>query len=418
MNEILNGFMPPAPIVSGLPPSYSVLQRAEAIEGILRAQGAGTGVLDQIARGKMPDGIDINQQLALTMQSLQRGVTSGMTAFPVRENLEAEVQVLVPTETPVRNMIARVPEPGGTAVAWRQNTSLGGGWGSSFDQVGGGSAAQAFFAEAGTPEEITSVYASKSASFKLLGQKGSVTGFAMAAGRNFMDQYLRERQNAIMNLMLLEEHALINGSSSSTAKPWGDGTTAYGFDGLINLIATGNGTPSGHVQTTVGALTLAHIDGQLVNIWKRGGRELFMLLNAQEIQSLVNLLVASGTIIRTATAGAANEVAARLFVSGYVHPITGEVVKIIPSRFVPAGTMIFGAKKNSQMQNTLEVGVLPQVQLPELAVNQQVQGYTVQEIAPAWATPQVFGFLVSVYEVLKMKDSTVFAKSTGVTAVS
>jgi hypothetical protein len=64
-----------------------------------------------------------------------------------------------------------------------------------------------------------------------------------------------------------------------------------------------------------------------------------------------------------------------------------------------------------------DVRVLPQVQLPELAPNQPIQGYTAQELAPAIASPQVYPFIVSVYEVLRMKNNYVFAKSTGVTAV-
>lgn len=417
MNPILGGFMAGSPVTGPLPPSYGALQRAEDLESILRLNGADTSALDAIARGAALDNIDINQQLALTMRTLQRGVTTGMTAFPVRENLEAEVQVLLPTETPVRNMIPRVGQPGGTAVQWRQNTSMGGGWGSSLDQPGGGSAAQVFFGESGAPAELTSVYAAKTAGFKLMGQRGSVTGFAMATGRNFMNQYLRERQNALTNLMLLEEYALISGSSTSTAAPWGDGTTAFGFDGLINLITTANGTPSGQVQTSVGALTFPHIDSQITAIWKKGGTRMYMIMNAQEVQSLTNLMVASGTILRANTQGPNNEIAARLFATGYVHPISGEVVKIIPSRFCPAGTILFGSERNTRGQSALEVAVLPQVQLPELAPNTQVQGYTLQEIAPAYTTPQVFGFLVSVYEVLQMKDATIFAKSTGVTAV-
>jgi hypothetical protein len=409
-------FMPPNPITGALPNEYTALQRSEQLDMLLRGNGTSTSTIDAIVRGDSLDGVDVNQQLALTIQQLQRGIVTTQTAFPVRENLEAQVQVLVPQDTPVRNMIPRIPQPGGLATAWRQNTSMGGGWGSN-DNPGGGSAAQVFFGESGAPAQLTSVYAAKSAAFKLLGQIGSVTGFAMATGQNFMNQYLRERQNAMRNLMLNEENALINGSSTSTAAPWGDGTTAFGFDGLVNLITTANGTPSGQVQTSVGALTLAHIDSQIVAMWARGGRDMYILANKQEVQSITNLLQASGTIIRTQTGGSNNQVSGGIFVVSYVHPITGEEVKIIPSRFVPAGTMLFGSQRNTLGQSALEVAVLPQVQLPELAPNAQVQGYTVQDIAPAIASPQVFAFIVSVYETLMMKDATIFAKSTGVTAV-
>ena len=405
-----------APLLGALPPGWSVSQNVQRADALEVLQSLPAGSVDAIVRGETPSGIELTTQLQAMAAQIQRGILSSTSNLPIRENLESEVRVLVPPETPFRNMVPRVEEPGGLATAWRQITSLGGGWAAG-DQPGeGAGAAQVFFAENGAPAELTTVYAAKSASFKLLGQRGSVTGFAQATGRNFQNQYDRERLNAIMNTLLNEENALINGSATSTAAPWGDGTTALGFNGMVNLVTTANGTPSGQVQTSVGALTFAHIDAQLISIWKRGGSSCYILCNAQEALSIKNIALASGSIHRVVM-DKGNLTLAGAHVTGYVHPITGEIVGIVVSRFVPAGTMIFGAQRNAIGQATLEVGVLPQVQLPQLAPNQMIQGYTAQEIAPGWDTPQVFGFLVSVYEVLKMHDATVYAKSTGLTAV-
>jgi hypothetical protein len=411
------GFMPPelGPTGLQLAPSGQLFQRSIPEAADLNEQMAA------LQRGETLDNGVMLAQLQATLAGLSRGITSGMTAFPVRENLEAEVAVLVPVDTPVRNMIPRVPGAG-TAVAWRQATSLGGGWGTSVDQPGGGSAAQIFFGESGAPAELTTVYAAKSAGYKLMGQRGSVTGFAMASGANFMNQLAMEKTNSIMNLMLNEEYALISGDATSTSAPWGDGTTAFAFNGLINLITTANGTPSAQVQTSVGALTFAHIDAQLTLIWNRGGRNQFILVNSQEARSIRNLASnASNGLYKIVAEGTGNGANAGLFVNGYVHPITGEVIPIKVSKFVPAGTMLFGSLggpiPGGGNGNAIQVNVLPQVQLPELAPNQPIQGYTAQEIAPAYASPQVFGFITSVYEVLQMRNATVFAKSTGVTAV-
>ena len=65
----------------------------------------------------------------------------------------------------------------------------------------------------------------------------------------------------------------------------------------------------------------------------------------------------------------------------------------------------------------MDVDVLPQVQLPDLAPNVNIQGYVAQELAPAVTSPQVYPAIVSVFEVPRMKGATVFGKSTGVTAV-
>jgi hypothetical protein len=233
---------------------------------------------------------------------------------------------------------------------------------------------------------------------------------------NFQNQLAFERTNAIRNLMLNEEYALISGSSTSTAAPWGDGTTALGYDGLLNLATTANGVPSAQVQTSVGGLTLSHLDNQLARIWKQGGQQPWMLCNAQEILSLVHLAGASGSIIRMQASAQADSILG-ISVTGYKHPISGEVVPIYASRFMPAGTIFFGSKFLPDGTPAIDVQVLPQVQLPQLAPNEQVQGYTLQELAPTTAAPQVYSFVCTVYSVVRMKSATVVAKSSGLTAV-
>lgn len=410
------GFMHPAVGPAGfkdLPPSIPVFTRGappafppELIQH-----------MDKLERGEITGDIQqILLALGTSLRDFQRGITSGMTAFPVRENLEAEAKLLIPLDTPFRNRLTRTPGAGKSS-AWKQKTSLGGGWGASYDQPGGGATAiRAFFAETGAPAEHTTVYADKSATYKLLGTYGSVTGLAMAAGANFMAQLATEKRNAILNLLLDEENALINGDSASTAAPWGDGTNALSFDGIVNLVTTGNGTPSAQVQTSVGALTTAHLDAQLNRLWKQGAQGLWMLMNAQEIQSLTKLAQNSASIIRVTYQGAEGVLGFK--VSGYMHPVSGEVVTIIPSRFLPAGTLIFGSDRLPDGSPTMDVDVLPQVELPELAPNESVQGYTAQELAPTTVAPQVYPFIVSVYEVLRLKSAAHVAKSTGVTAAA
>ncbi len=435
----------------------------------------------RIERGDVA-GIDVqafNMALWQQVQQIQRTITSTMTGFPVRENLEAPASLLVPLDTPFRNRTKRVPGSG-VAAAWRQITSLGGGYGVNTLENGGGAssatqtlvstagmqpgdvlyfattnatrivssvtnatvvvltatisttsgevvtrvgqpgtgvgAIRTFFAETGAPAARSTVYASKSASYKLLGSYGDVTGFAMATGATYQDQYATEKTNCVLNLMLNEENALINGSSSITAAPWGDGSTALGFDGIRNLVTTANGVPVDQVQTAVGALTFAHIDAQLSRIWNNGGRQNYILMNSQESLSISHLFDASGSTSRVMFSQTGNLVAGRRVV-GYTHPITGEIVDILVSRFMPPGTMIFGSDLLPKGQPAFDVDVLPQVMLPELAPDKQIQGYTAQELAPTTAAPQVYPFICTVYETPRMKGATVFAKSTGLTAV-
>jgi hypothetical protein len=302
------------------------------------------------------------------------------------------------------------------AAAWRQLTSLGGGWGTGYDQPGGGSTIRTFYAETGAPVEHTSVYVPKSAPYKLLGTLGSVTNFAMAAGANYMDQLGRERQNQLQNLMLNEELALTYADSTATAAPWGDGANALAFNGLFTQISTANGTPSAQVQTAVGALTTAHIDDQLTRIHNQGGRGLYILMNAREAGSLVKLLQASGAIQRVMIVDQGN-VTMGFRVAKYVHAVSGQEADIYVSRFVLAGDMLFGARTLPDGTNAAEVEVLPQVPVetaPEKP--QQIQGYVVTDLARSLTQPDVHPFMVSVYEVPKVLSTLHFAKSTGVEA--
>jgi hypothetical protein len=360
--------------------------------------------LDQIQRGEMVGDVSqILMHVGASMAEFQRAITSSTSAFPVRENLEAEAKVLVPLDTPVRNLLPRTVGSG-KASAWKQVTSLG------------GTSTRAFFAESGAPADHATSYADKTATYKLLGTFGSVTGFAMAAGANFQNQLATEKANALKNLMLNEENALINGDSTSTAAPWGDGTNALAFDGLVSLIATANGTPSNQVQTGVGSLSTTLIDGILGHLYTQGARGVYMILNEQECRSLVHLAEGSGSIIRVMATSDGKAVLG-VQVTGYVHPITGEMVDIYPSRYLAAGTMLFGSRQLPDGSPAADVDVLPQVQLPQLAPNESIQGYTAQEVPPSQSAPQVYPFIVSVYEVLRMKSALHFAKATGVTAV-
>jgi|GEM_PF-2673910 len=470
-----SGFMDPGLGESGLgivPISRSVFSRS--ITSDVREK------FDRIQRGDF-GGVDPQQAMYELNMAMMEGVlrAQNLAGVPVREDLEAEVSSLIPVQTPLRNRLPR-SVGSGSASTWEQETSLGGGYGvkttvtlgassatqtvgdtrgmqagtslyfavtnayrtvqsvtnsttvvltstistttgesvsaGPFVQPGQDPSAQAFFSESGAPSDVSPTYAKKTATYKLLGTMFSITGLAMAAGASFDNQLALEKTAAIRRLMLMEENALINADSTIVTAPFGDGTNALAYDGMIKLISTANGTPAAHVQVNVGALTTAHIDSQLTRVFNQGGNGQYILVNGQEALSLVHLAEGSGTIIRVmATADA--DAPLGLKVTGYKHPITGEIVPILVSRFVPAGTMIFGSDYLADGKVAMDVRVLPQVQLPELAPNVNIQGYVAQEVAPAATSPQKYPGIVSVYSVPRMKGATVFAISTGLTPV-
>ncbi len=456
---------------STLPISRGLFER-----GLSREMDAKFAQLERGETGDV-DAATFVAQLNMEMLNIMRtGQT--LAGVPVRENLEAEAKMLIPIDTPLRNRLPRVPGSS-SASSWEQQTSVGGGYGVSTTVTSGTTSAtqtvgnvngmqpgmslyfatsnqyatiasitnsttivltasittdtgetvqmgpygqpgqnpqQAFFAETGAPATTAAVYSKKTETYKLLGTMLSITGLAMAAGATWDNQLAMEKQAAIRRLMLIEEFALINSQATTIYPPFGDGTNALGFDGLLNLITTANGTPVPQIQTSVGSLTTSHLDQQLTRAWAQGAMGQWIMVNGQEALSLVHLAEASGTVIRVmATADA--DAPLGLKVTGYKHPITGEIVPVLVSRFMPAGTIVFGADYLPDGKVAMDVDVLPQVQLPDLAPNVNIQGYVAQELAPSVTSPQVYPAIVSVFEVPRMKGATVFAKSTGVTAV-
>jgi hypothetical protein len=210
---------------------------------------------------------------------------------------------------------------------------------------------------------------------------------------------------------------VINGSATALYPPWGNGTVAYGFHGLLNLVTAANGTPVNQIQSSVGALTLSHIDGQLGGIYDQGGQGQFIIASRQEILSLTHLAEASGSIIRI-PGTSTGDVTLGVTVVNYKHPVTGELVPVIASRFLAPGVMLFGSKYLPDGQASADVSVLPQVELPESAFAESIMGYTARELAPNSSTGcDTFPFMISVYEVLRMMGPTVWAKSSGLTPV-
>ena len=428
---------------------------------------------DRICRGEDPDIL----RAEIDSQLIQRGITSTQTGFPVREDLEAEVQSLVPIDTPVRDLLPR-KMGSGLAHIWKAVSSYGGGYGfqtlatlggsGSWLQVNstagarvgdqiyfasgavtktvstvdstiqitltdasgswsagdtvyriitypdGGAAAQVGFAESSAPATFTPTFVPVSATYKLLGCVGTITGLAIAAGSNFQDTLAYAKMVALKNLLVNEENILINGSTTSVAAPFGDGTTNYCFAGLCNAITAANGTPAVNIQTAVGQLTMTHLNQQLNRLWQRGGKDMYIIMAGQESNSLTKLAQADASsaiffpqMAEDATFGAR--------IAWLAHPITGQKVPIYNSRHLNPGTIIFGSKYGPEGQPAAEVVVLPAVPV-RTNPGELVQGYFAQSLPAVASAPMLYGYLVAVAEVLCFYNYQVFAISTGVTS--
>lgn len=437
-------------------------------------------VMDLVSR--MEKGIATQDECARFADVL-RAVSSSQTAFPVRENLDAEVHVLTPVTTPLRNMLPRVPGSG-TAAQQRVQSAFGAGLatqtttsgttnavntivvansqgffvgetvlvngatsygpitavnnstnvisfasGPSLNSQTNGqtvlktslffpetnTAARIFYGEAGAPVENTTSYVNTSFTYRLLGDMGGVSMFAVASGDSFMNQYETEKRNTLIRALLKEEYSLLHAQSGVTQVPWGDGTTAFAYQGMLAYINAN--APAAQLQTSVGALTVNHIQTQLNRIWYQGARRMVILCAGQEANSLTNIMTAAGNyriIVDTPSSATASARIAKI-----IHTVSGEEVEIMVHPFLAPGTMVFFGRENGIGQPTVKVSVLPQVRLPDSAFAQDAgafQGYYAQEIAPSSTDPETLRFKVSTYSVPMFLNSRVFALSTGITA--
>lgn len=433
-----------------------------AVDAVNAQYGVSPMIGDSILRGDEPD--------------ITRGIVSTQTGFPVREDLEAEVKSLVPLETPVRDLLPR-KMGGGKAHSWFQETSFGGGYGytgttsasgasttvtvdttaglragdivyfatsaltktvASVDSAtqftlssnssnfasgetvyrlvtypDGGAAQQIAFLETGAPDTQTPTFAVKSSTYKLLGILGTITGLAAMAGASFMDQVSHAKMITLQNLLLNEENILINGSSTDVKKPFGNGTTNYCFDGLVNYITAANGCPADHIQTSIGAITIAHLNAQLRRCWERGGQGQYIIISGADAVNFSRLCETQANLFVPYNP---NDLVLGGKVAAMWHPVTGERVDIVASRHLSPGTIIFGSKYGPKMLPAAEVVVLPAV--PVANPGEMVQGYWSQDIPAGTSAPMTYGYLVAVAETLCVYNVPVFAISTGVTAAA
>lgn len=132
----------------------------------------------------------------------------------MRENLSPVVERLPMKETPFRDRLPR-KKGAGSAASWNVLSSMG---------VGNSP-----FAEGQTPTEDATTYVRRSAIYKELGKKKSITDKAIAAGQSFIDLDAELTEVAMREVIQDEEQLIITGDEN---------ISALQFDGLKVSITT------------------------------------------------------------------------------------------------------------------------------------------------------------------------------------
>lgn len=264
------------------------------------------------------------QMMATIGDYIQKAsVTTGTYAFSpasrsifVAENLDAVIKTIVPTATPIRNVMPR-SKGSGQASAWKKLTS-------KLDPSATGTGTSAFFADAGTPGETTQTFTTATAAYKLLGRKLSVGLLHMAASQSnpagtVEDNLLRIKT---LEVMLGEEWAIMNADSS---------VDSNAFDGMLKQITTNSGSAS--------LLTASGVAGYDQTIFEAGGAGTHLFISPRQKRALMDELQGSGSIQRI-TVSPQGAAVANLNVKSIISPVTGNEIEIITSRYMGAWAVL------------------------------------------------------------------------------
>lgn len=236
------------------------------------------------------------------------------------ENITADIKLLVPTSTPIRNRLPRVQGFGQAAVFKRLTSKLH----SNTGAAGVGTNTSVAFADGGAPNETAQTYDTVAYPFKLLGRKVEVGGMAIAATRGGTgtgavsgDNMLTAREKVkVVEVMIGEEELLIGGDVN---------TSALQFDGLGKQITTNSGNAA--LLTASGIGTFAN------TLFNAGGNPTVLIAGAKQNAAVANNLEWSGSIQRAFISDTGN-VTAGYKVSNVLNPVTGSLIDLEVSRYV------------------------------------------------------------------------------------
>jgi hypothetical protein len=159
--------------------------------------------------------MDLEKLLAQVEKTLSTQVGGADRTTLVRENLSGVISSLVDKETNVRDRLTRKPGSG-LAAAWNVLSAI----------TTGDSA----FTEGGVPTEDDATYALRTAVYKELGKKKSITDRMIAAGKTFGDVEAEQTEVALREVIQDEEQYIITGDAVGHPLQ---------FSGLATLIGAG-----------------------------------------------------------------------------------------------------------------------------------------------------------------------------------
>jgi hypothetical protein len=230
----------------------------------------------------------------------------------VREDLQNELAINCPIDTPLRNRLTRIPGNGSAHAWYRAQPTI-----QTEGRFLGTGPANGFFARGGIPTATQVSYQYMSAPYVSLGDIVEVTLFDQMAGRTYTDVKKLQLKMKMINVALMEEWCIINGNS--VANP-------LQFDGLNQIITTNITDLAG------GPYTLSAVTTTMRNIATLGGKPQALVHSYREHQKFSELVMSSYYRLFQQGAGALADIPAGVAVTRWVSPFG--TVDIIGSRFI------------------------------------------------------------------------------------
>lgn len=244
------------------------------------------------------------------------------------ENLEAEVKLTVPKDTPLRNRLPRI-RGFGEATAWKRLTSK------LHSRSGGvaglGTNTAIAFADASAPGETTQTFTVTSEAYKLLGRKLETGGLAIAASRGETreDVFQQRLRHKMVEVMLGEEELIIGGDATNNSEE---------FDGLGAQIVTNSGTRS--------LITVSGINADIETIFKEGSMPTLVVCNSRNTRALADELQGTGSIQRIIVDNQGNGIGG-VRLAKIVNSIDGSLMDVVTSRYTANQGFLLSERSSS-----------------------------------------------------------------------
>lgn len=255
------------------------------------------------------------QEIESAILNLQKAIsTTPVTGLLlVREDLQSELALMAPTDTPLRNRLNRI-QGNGKAHAWYQLKPTVQPEGLFLGTAPSGG----FFPRGGLPAHSNASYVYKSAPYTSLGDVVEVAFFDQMAGATYTDVKKLQIKIKMINVALMEEWAIINGDSSVGA--------GLQFDG-ITVQTTSNLLDNGGVPISLNGITRVEKNIALV-----GGKPQAIVMSYRDQLKFNELVLGSFYRLFQAGAGMLADVPSGVNITRWTSPFG--VVDVIGSRYI------------------------------------------------------------------------------------